>query len=72
LFYTTGELIRRTFGPNSGELAVTAGYSPYAYRNGLRDHGWGDYERVLERYWQQYLDDQISFETAISRIIAIQ
>jgi hypothetical protein len=72
LFYTTGEFIRRTFGPNSGELAVTAGYSPYAYRSGLRDHAWGDYERVLERYWQQYLDDQISFETAISRIIAIQ
>jgi hypothetical protein len=74
LFYTTGELIRRTLGnaPESAGLATIAGYGPYGYRNALHDHGWGDYERVLERYWQAYLDDQITFETAISRIVAVQ
>ena len=74
LLYTTGETVRRSFvdAPASGEIAASASYAPYAYRNGLHDHGWSDYLSVLESYWQGYLDGQISLDAAISRIIAVQ
>lgn len=71
LFYTTGELVRREVA-NSPELAATvpaAGYTPYAIRNGLYDHGWNDYDVALERFWQQYLDGTTDFGTAIDRVI---
>jgi hypothetical protein len=73
LFYTTGELVRRAFADapaaTSG-LDFGPGYTPYAYRNGLYDHGWSNYQRVLERYWQPYLDGKLSFDTAIARIVS--
>ena len=68
LFYTTGELTRRFVEANP---AVSGGvaYVPYAYRNGLFAHGWSNYQPLLERYWQPYLDGQIGFDAAISRIL---
>ena len=71
LFYTTGELVRREVA-SSPELAATvpaAGYTPYAIRNGLYDHGWNDYDVALERFWQQYLDGTTDFDTAIDRVV---
>jgi hypothetical protein len=74
LFYTTAELVRRTFGdtPELAGLPATRDHNTDASRDGLRAHGWSDYQDVLERYWQLYLDGQISFDTAISRIVAVQ
>jgi hypothetical protein len=72
VYYTTGELVRRvlaTAPAQDGSSALT-GYTPYANRNGLYDRGWSNYQVVLERYWQAYLDGQIPFDTAISRMIA--
>jgi hypothetical protein len=73
LYYTTGELVRRalandpTFGPT---FTLGQTYVPYAYRNGLFAHGWSHYQAPLERYWQPYLDGQLGFDAAISRIIS--
>lgn len=71
LFYTTGELVRREVAL-SPVLASTAGpavYTPYAIRNGLYDHGWNDYQVALEKFWQDYLDGKLDFDTAIARIV---
>jgi hypothetical protein len=80
LFYTTGELVRREVARSpqladeasaGGSLSATstAGYTPYAIRNGLYDHGWNDYDMALERFWQPYLDGAVDFDTAIAHII---
>jgi hypothetical protein len=72
LFYTTGEVVRRTLA--RGEGSVSAGtrattYMPYAYRNGLYTLGWGTYQRALEAYWQPYLDGRDSFDHAIAQVV---
>jgi hypothetical protein len=77
LFYTTGELVRRKVASapeladeaKAGGSASQAGYTPYAVRNGLYDHGWNDYDMALERFWQPYLDGTVDFDTAITHII---
>lgn len=82
LFYTTGELVRREVAnspaaapspaADTGTSVPTvspAGYTPYAIRNGLYDHGWNDYDMALERFWQPYLDGAADFDTAIAHII---
>jgi hypothetical protein len=71
LFYTTGELVRRSLADNP-TFSGGAPYVPYAYRNGLFAHGWSNYQPLLERYWQPYLDGQLGFDAAISRILADQ
>jgi hypothetical protein len=45
-------------------------YTPYAFREGLYTRGWGDYLRVLERFWQPYLDGKVEFSVAIARIVS--
>lgn len=73
LFYTTGEMIRRAAAegklqlPGAGTKA--ASYTPYAYRNNLYSRGWQDYLRVLEAYWQPYLDGKMDFEHAIRAVV---
>ena len=73
LFYTTGEMIRRAAAegklqlPGAGTKA--ASYTPYAYRNNLYSRGWQDYLRVLENYWQPYLDGRVDFEHAIRAVV---
>jgi hypothetical protein len=49
IFYTTGEIVRRTLAKNG-----VADYSPYAYRNGLyaRVPAWQKYQRAFEQHWQ--------------------
>lgn len=72
VYYTTGELVRRVLASAAEQdgSAALAGYMPYANRNGLYNRGWSNYQVVLERYWQPYLDGQIPFDTAVSRMIA--
>jgi hypothetical protein len=61
IFYTTGEIVRRTVDPE---------YVPYAYARGLyeRRH-WPAYRPLLESAWQSYLDDQTDFDSAIDAIV---
>jgi hypothetical protein len=77
IFYTTGEMVRRTLGAADGSQGqgtqgrkAAVGYTPYAYRQGLYERGWEGYVRVLERFWRQYLDGQVDFDRAIARMVA--
>lgn len=49
--------------------AASSAYTPYAYRYGLYARGWQGYQRVLERYWQPYLDGKTEFDTAMARLV---
>lgn len=77
IFYTTGEIVRRTLVGPDGALAHAAptgspatGYTPYAYRQGLYQRGWQNYLRVLERHWLAYLDGRIDYDRALARLVA--
>jgi hypothetical protein len=76
VFYTTGEVLRPVLG-SSGTAAgekdgSTPGgsYMPYALREGLYQRGWSDYLKLLQRFWQPYLDGTASFDDAISRMVS--
>ncbi len=81
LFYTTGEIVKRALqrdpaaagapgSPAGAATAAAASYTPYAYRHGLYARGWSDYQRVLERYWQPYLEGRTDFDNAIARLVS--
>jgi hypothetical protein len=64
---------REPGGAGPAEAAARGGagpYTPYAYRYGLYARGWNNYQRVLERYWQPYLDGKVEFETALARLVS--
>ena len=67
LFYTTGEIVRRTLAKGG----VNA-YTPYAYRNGLyaRSPAWQKYQRAFEQRWQPYLDGKTGFNDAIADLVS--
>jgi hypothetical protein len=70
LYYTTGELARREYaGANPPVAPGGPGYTPYADRNGLYNQDWDRYHRLLQLYWQPYLDGKVTFETAIVRLV---
>src|SRR5262249_9515602 len=66
LFYTTGEIVRRTLAEDG-----IGDYVPYAYNFELYDRapGWSNYRRLFELHWQPYLEGKVDFDTALSRII---
>ena len=66
IFYTTGEIVRRTLAKSG-----VADYSPYAYHNGLyaRLPAWQKYQRAFEQYWQPYLDGKSNFKDAIANLV---
>ncbi len=71
LFYTTGEIVKRALGaPRAPSASSPGGYTPYAYRFGLYARGWSHYQRLLERFWQPYLDGQVEFDTAVARLVS--
>jgi hypothetical protein len=65
LFYTTGEIVRRTLAAGGFK-----DYVPYAYANGLYDRGWKQYQQPLEREWQPYIEGKADFDTALTRLVA--
>jgi len=66
LFYTTGEVIR----PLASPTGTSAGYVPYAVREGLYKRGWENYLRVLTQYWQPYLDGRVEFGDAVAHMVS--
>lgn len=74
LFYTTGEIVKRAFSHAARQKTFAANetsrYMPYATRNGLYDRGWQNYERLLEAYWQPYLDGKTDFDHALTAVVA--
>jgi hypothetical protein len=75
VFYTTGEVIRPVISShataaNQDGSVPGGGYTPYAVREGLYQRGWSDYLKLLQRFWQPYLDGQASFGDAIARMVS--
>jgi hypothetical protein len=69
LLYTTTERIGRAgSGTQAGADAAVRSFRP-GNGNKLRDRGWGDYQVLLEQYWQPYLDGRIDLDTAIAHLI---
>lgn len=67
IFYTTGELVRRSLQKDTAVLFV-----PYAVRQGLWFQGeerQAEFEALTE-HWQPYLDGQTEFEAAITAVVA--
>lgn len=69
LFYTTGEIIRPVL-VTSEQSTPRTGYVPYAVKEGLYKRGWEDYLRVLNDFWQPYLDGKTSFDDAIAHMVS--
>lgn len=69
VFYTTGETIRPVLYAADQNNSRT-GYVPYAVREGLYKRGWQDYLRVLNDFWQPYLDGKTSFDDAIAHMVS--
>jgi hypothetical protein len=76
VFYTTGEVLRPVL-TSSGTAAGDpdgstpgGGYTPYAVREGLYQRGWNDYFKLLQRFWQPYLDGKSTFDDAIARMVS--
>jgi hypothetical protein len=76
IFYTTGEVIKPIMesqppstGGSSGRDAKYP-YTPYAVREGLYQRGWDNYLKLLTRYWQPYLDNQVTFDNAIAHMVS--
>src|SRR5262249_58608516 len=69
LFYTTGEIIRPVL-ITSDQNAPKSGYVPYAVREGLYKRAWENYLRVLNDFWQPYLDGKTSFDDAIAHMVS--
>ena len=76
VFYTTGEVLRPVLGSSDGSAgghdgsAPGGGYLPYALREGLYQRGWNDYLKLLQKFWQPYLDGTASFDDAIARMVS--
>jgi hypothetical protein len=66
LFFTTGEIVRRTL-----EQGGITDYVPYAYYNGLfaADSDWSFYARALEKHWQPYLGGNKDYESALIGLV---
>ncbi|HST23444.1 MAG TPA: hypothetical protein VLR90_20195 [Blastocatellia bacterium] len=64
LFYTTGEIVKRGLAARG-----VKDYAPYAYQTGVYNRGMQNYQRVLEKYWQPYLEGKSDFDKAIADMI---
>ena len=58
--------------PSAGSAypSASAGYVPYAVREGLYKRGWENYLRILTQYWQPYLDGRVEFSDAVAHMVS--
>jgi hypothetical protein len=69
VFYTTGEVIKPVVRGADG--AANGGeYTPYAVRERLYERGWDDYLKLLEQFWEPYLQGRVTFDDAIAHIVS--
>jgi hypothetical protein len=68
VFYTTGEVIKPIMQGLTGDAKEA--YMPYAVRERLYQRGWDEYLKLLERYWQPYLDGSVTFDDAIAHMVS--
>jgi hypothetical protein len=70
VFYTTGEIIKPVVTAENTNAGSGGEYMPYAFRERLYQRGWDDYHKLLERFWQPYLDGKATFDDAIAHIVS--
>jgi hypothetical protein len=76
IFYTTGEVIKPIMESQTASTEGSSGrdpnnpYTPYAVKEGLYQRGWDSYLKLLTRYWQPYLDNQVTFDNAIAHMVS--
>jgi len=68
VFYTTGEVIKPVMKSLAG--SANGEYTPYAVRERLFQRGWDEYLKLLERFWQPYLDGNVTFDDAIAHMVS--
>ena len=67
LFYTAGEFVKRALAENGRR-----DYDPYANKQGLyqRAPNWRQYQQLMEKHWQPYLDGKSDFAQALKQMVA--
>jgi hypothetical protein len=56
--------------PSDRSSSEGSQYTPYAIREGLYRRGWESYFQMLTRYWQPYLEGQVTFDDAIAHMVS--
>jgi hypothetical protein len=69
VFYTTDEVIKPVMKNLNGN-ANNGEFTPYAVREQLFKRGWDQYLKLLEQFWQPYLDSKVSFDDAIAHMVS--
>jgi hypothetical protein len=78
IFYTTDEVLRPVMeaspDPSSGDIVapqkVKVTPVPPDLREKFTQRGWEEYIRLLNFYWQPYLDGKVNFEDAIAHLVS--
>jgi len=75
LFYTTATMIARVEPAAPADAGANASNDvglavSHNYAAGLTARGWQGYQRVLEVYWQRYLDARVDFDRALGAVVA--
>jgi len=79
IFFTTGEVLYPVLhGTPAEEPGSDNGSSdkpkptavPPEIWEKLKQRGWGEYNRLVEIYWQPYLDGRVRFEDAIAHLVS--
>jgi hypothetical protein len=79
VYYTTSEVLRPVMqeagpDPQSGDMIlprqVNMSRMPPDLREKFTQRGWEEYIRLLNIYWQPYLDGKVNFEDAIAHLIS--
>lgn len=69
LFYTTAEWIGRTQSAAQNDDNAHSKLTGQVTAESLKRRGWTDYQLLLERYWQRYLDGQAEMDTAVAHLV---
>jgi hypothetical protein len=79
IFYTTSEVLRPVMqeagpDPPSGDMILprqtNMSRMPPDLREKFTQRGWEEYIRLLNIYWQPYLDGKVNFEDAIAHLVS--
>jgi hypothetical protein len=79
VFYTTSEVLRPVMqeagpDPQPGDMILPRQASmsrmPPDLREKFTQRGWEEYIRLLNVYWQPYLDGKVNFEDAIAHLVS--
>jgi hypothetical protein len=68
-YYTARELVGRLY-VRALPLAQDGSAPAEANGDGMYDQDWERYRRLLETYWQPYLDGKVDFDTTITRMVS--